>query len=113
MSEHFDRRELIHILTNKGFEVEPTGSHIGLFLLDEHHRRTGVRTAVPMGGHGRELGIGYIRSMAHHLHITTHDLVLYKECKNDHSWILTKLRSDGRISPRAPPGRVQHPRDSL
>jgi len=101
MSEHFDRKDLIYCLTHKGFETEPTGdSHIGLFLLDEQNRRTGVRTAVPMGSHGKDLGIRYIRTMAHHLHVATSDFILYKKCNHDHIWILNKLRVDGRISPK-------------
>lgn len=98
MSPVFDRTDFIYNLTHKGFSMEPTGSgHIGLFLLDERNRRTGVRTGVPMGSHGRTLGPPYIKRMAKHLHITMSDLDSYQACNHSHGWLLDKLRSDGYI----------------
>ena len=97
----FDRTNFVYIMTHKGFEKEnlPNG-HIGLFLLDENNRRTVIRTAVQMGGHGREIGAPYIRQMAKRLHITPKDLNLYQACKRQHPWLLEEERKKGYIPPR-------------
>jgi hypothetical protein len=101
MPEVFDRKDLIYRMTHKGFEAEPTGSgHLGLFLLNEQNKRTGVRTGVPMGGHGQKLGIEYIKRMAHHLHINTKDFILFKECNHPYGWLLQDLREKGWIPKR-------------
>jgi hypothetical protein len=96
MSLTFNRREFVAKMTHKGFDTENTGSgHLGLFLLDEHMRRTPVRTGVSHGGHGQTMGIPYIRKMAKHLHVTPKELNLYQECNLSHDWLLGKLRTEG------------------
>ena len=100
----FNRNDFVYNMTHKGFEKEnlPNG-HIGLFLLDENDRRTGIRTEVPMGGHGREIGAPYIRQMAKRLHVTPKDLNLYQACDYPYTWILQELRTKGYIPKQEQP----------
>lgn len=98
MSTVIDKKDFIHRMTHKGFESQYTGSgHLGLFLLDEQHKRTRVRTGVPLGSHGSKLGMAYIKRMAHHLHIAPKDLILFQACNHSYEWLVSKLREDGFV----------------
>ena len=97
MSRTYNRKEFLYNMVNKGFESQPTGGHIGLFLVDESNKRTGIRTGIPMGSRGRTLGAPYIKKMARHLHISFGELDGYQACNHSHEWLLDKLRSDGYI----------------
>ena len=94
------RNDFIRILTRKGFTSKPRkGDHLGLYLMDEDGRKTGVSTGVCLGGRNTDL-IGVWNKLARELCMSSSDLSDYNACKKNQAWLLNKLRSESRIRQR-------------
>lgn len=103
MSPPYKTNDFVKTMARKGFDlVQRRGSgHLGLYLLDEDGRRTGVSSGVSLGGHAREIPYWYAKKIARELHITPKDLDDVEECSKGHTWILRSLRERGIIPSRA------------
>jgi hypothetical protein len=95
------RDDLVKKLSKKGFTTRARkGSHLGIYLMDEEGRKTGISSGVSMGGRNAELPDRLWGKISRELGMSSSQLQEYEACLRSQGWLLNKLRGEGRIRHR-------------